>query len=90
MTTRVVTAHLPEALAKKLDGLAEQLDRPRSWVVKEALEAYLDLAEERRRKTIAALRQVDAGEVVEHAEVESWAADLDKTRKRKLRAKRAG
>jgi predicted transcriptional regulator len=90
MTTRVVTAHLPEALAKKLDGLAEQLDRPRGWVVKEAVEAYLDLAEERRRETIAALREVDAGEVVEHAQVESWAADLDKTRKRKSRAKRAG
>jgi predicted transcriptional regulator len=90
MATRVVTAHLPAELAKKLDGLAEQLDRPRGWVVKEAVEAYLDLAEERRRETIAALEEVDAGRIVEHSEVEAWAADLGKTKKRKSRAKRSG
>jgi len=90
MATRVVTAHLPTELAKKLDGLAEQLDRPRGWVVKEAVEAYLDLAEERRRETIAALEEVDAGRVVEHAEVEAWAAHSGKTKKRKSRAKRSG
>ncbi len=81
---------MPEDLAKKLDGLAEQLNRPRGWVVKEAVETYLALAEERRRETIAALEEVDAGRVVEHAEVEAWAARLGTTRKRKARAKRAG
>lgn len=88
MTTRVVTAHLPEELAKKLDGLAEELDRPRGWLVKEALEAYVDLAEERRQETIAALKEVDAGEVVEHGEVDTWAAELGKARKRRTRARR--
>jgi predicted transcriptional regulator len=90
MTTRVVTAHLPEALAKKLDGLAEQLDRPRGWLVKEALQAYVDLAEERRQETIAALKEVDAGQVVEHGEVEAWAAALVKARKRTSRVRRSG
>ncbi len=90
MTTRVVTAHLPEKLAKKLDGLAEQMDRPRGWLVKEALEAYVDLAEERRRETIEALKEIDAGQVVEHGEVEAWAAGLGKTRKRKPSAGRGG
>jgi predicted transcriptional regulator len=81
---------VPEDQAKKLDGLAEQLDRPRGWVVKEAVETYLALAEERRRETIAALEEVDAGRLVEHSEVEAWAAELGMTRKRKARAKRAG
>ena len=49
MATRVVTAHLPAELAEKLDGLADRLDRPRGWLVKEAVEAYIGLAEERRR-----------------------------------------
>ena len=81
---------MPEDQAKKLDGLAEQLNRPRGWVVKEAVETYLALAEERRRETIAALEEVDAGRIVEHSEVEAWAADLGKTKKRKSRAKRSG
>lgn len=95
MATRVVTAHLPKNLATKLDGLAEQLDRPRGWLVKEAVEAYVDLAEERRRETLAALREVDEGRVVDHDDVEQWAAGLRYAkrvgaRKKKSRMKRAG
>ena len=87
MATRVVTAHLPAELAKKLDGLAGHLDRPRGWLVKEAIEAYVGLAEDRRRETLEALREVAAGQVVEHDEVEAWASAL-KTRSRGR--KRAG
>jgi predicted transcriptional regulator len=76
MTTRVVTAHLPKELAEKLDGLADQLDRPRGWLVKEAVEAYVGLAEERRRETLAVLEEVDSGRIVGHAGVESWVAGL--------------
>ena len=90
MSTRVVTAHLPTELAEKLDGLAESLDRPRGWLVKEAVEAYVGLAEERRRETLAALEDVDAGRVVEHDEVEVWAQGLGGARKSRSRVKRAG
>jgi predicted transcriptional regulator len=100
MSTRVVTAHLPVDLARKLDGLADQLDRPRGWLVKEAVEAYVGLAEQRRSETVAALKEVDGGQLVDHADVEVWAAGLGRTRKArsrkarsskaKPRAKRAG
>ena len=90
MDTRVVTAHLPKDLAEKLDGLAETMDRPRGWLVKEAVEAYVGLAEERRRETIAALEEVDAGQVVEHDEVETWADGLGRATKSKSRVKRNG
>ena len=94
MTTRVVTAHLPKELAEKLDGLADQLDRPRGWLVKEAVEAYVGLAEERdaaakQDDPAAALEEVDSGRVVEHAEVEAWAAGLGRAKKPKARSKRA-
>jgi predicted transcriptional regulator len=89
MSTRVVTAHLPKELAEKLDGLAGQLDRPRGWLVKEAVEAYVGLAEERRRETLAALEEVDSGRVLDHAEVETWVASLDRPRKQKTRKARA-
>ncbi len=81
MGTRVVTAHLPKELAEKLDGLAGLLDRPRGWLVKEAVEAYVGLTEERQRETLAALREVDAGRVVEHSEIDAWAAGLGRAKK---------
>ena len=81
MATRVVTAHVPVELAKRLDGLAERLDRPRGWLVREAIEAYVDLEGERRRETLAALREVTAGQVVEHDAVEAWAAGLKTARR---------
>jgi predicted transcriptional regulator len=90
MDTRVVTAHLPRELAEKLDGLAKTLDRPRGWLVKEAVEAYVGLAEQRRRETIAALEEVDAGQLVEHAEVEAWAEGLGGARGSGARAERSG
>ena len=90
MTKRVVTAHVPADLAKRLDGLADRLDRPRGWVVKEALEAYVGLAEERHRETLAALRDVDSGRLVEHDEVESWLTGLGGARRGKGRTKATG
>jgi predicted transcriptional regulator len=90
VSKRVVTAHVPADLAKRLDGLADRLDRPRGWVVKEALEAYVGLAEERHRETLAALRDVDSGRLVEHAEIESWLAGLGGTRRGKRRTKATG
>ncbi len=86
MATRVVTAHIPAELARKLDGLAGRLDRPRGWLVKEAVEAYVSLAEERDRETRAALDEVRAGQLVEHAAVEAWAAGLATPRRRRKRA----
>jgi predicted transcriptional regulator len=84
MSNRVVTAHIPDQLARKLDSLAERLERPRGWIVKEAIEGYLALDEERHRQTLAALAEVNAGATIDHAEVRAWAKGLTGSR-RKLR-----
>jgi len=84
METRVVTSHLPAELAEKLDGLAARLDRPKGWVVKEAIASYVALEEKRRHLTLEALADVKAGRAHEHAEVEAWAGSLGRP-KRKLR-----
>jgi predicted transcriptional regulator len=78
MDTRVVTAHLPEDLADKLDGLAQRLDRPKGWIVKEAIASYVALEEKRHRLTLEALADVEAGRTVDHAEVEAWVESLGK------------
>lgn len=85
MDTRVVTAHLPTDLADKLDGLAERLDRPRGWIVKEALASYVALEEKRHRLTMEALADADAGRTLEHAEVEAWARGLGRSDRSKRR-----
>lgn len=77
MDTRVLTAHVPLPLAEKVDQLAARLERSRGWVVKQALTAWVDQEEERRRLTMEALEDVDAGQVVDHDVVAAWAAQLD-------------
>ena len=74
--TRVLTAHVPSALAEKVDAMAARLDRSRGWVMKQALAAWVDLEEERHRMTLEALADVDAGRVIDHRDVQAWADSL--------------
>jgi predicted transcriptional regulator len=83
MAERVVTAHIPEALAKEVDRLAGRLDRPRGWIVKEALARYVELEQKRHVLTKEALDDVDAGQLIEHAEIEAWAATLTSRKRRR-------
>ena len=79
METRVVTAHIPIELAEKVDQLAARLERPRGWIVKQALTAWVDLEAKRYQLTLEGLADVDAGRLVEHGEVEGWANSLDRS-----------
>ena len=37
-----ITVRLPDDIAESLEALAKALDRPRSYLVKKAMEVYLD------------------------------------------------
>ena len=37
-----VSVRLPEALAEQLDDIAEETERPRSFIIQKALEAYIE------------------------------------------------
>jgi len=39
---RVITAHVPIDLARRVDELAERLQRSRGWIVKQALAAWVE------------------------------------------------
>ena len=84
MSHRVVTAHVPSALAKEVDALAARLDRPRGWVMKAALEQYIALERTRHEMTLEALVEVDAGQTEPHEDVRRWAQGLT-SRRRKAR-----
>ncbi|MCG5487530.1 MAG: ribbon-helix-helix protein, CopG family [Sinorhizobium meliloti] len=77
METKVLTAHVPLPLAEKVDQIAARLERSRGWIVKQALTAWVDQEEERRRFTLEALADVDAGRVIDHQAVQAWADSLD-------------
>ena len=76
METKVLTAHLPLPLARKVDALAARLGRSRGWVMKQALSAWVEQEEERHRLTLQALAEVKVGDVIDHQAVQVWAASL--------------
>jgi predicted transcriptional regulator len=76
MQTRVVTAHIPIELADKVDALAEKLERPRGWIMKKALAAWIDEQELRDRLTREALDEARRGVGIAHEDVVAWADSL--------------
>lgn len=78
--TRVMTAHVPSALADKVDAIAAQSERSRGWIVKQALAAWVDQEEDRHRMTLEALADVTAGQVIDHRSVQAWADSLSTDR----------
>lgn len=77
METRVISAHVPSVMAQQLDEAAARMDPSKGWIVKQALSTWLDLEERRYRLTMEGLADVDAGRVVEHGAMETWAKNLD-------------
>lgn len=77
MKTKVLTAHVPLALAEKVDALAARLERSKAWIIKQALSAWIGQEEERRRLTLEAMEDVVAGHVIDHQAVQAWANSLD-------------
>ena len=75
--TRVLTAHVPLLLAEKIDAAAERLERPKGWIIKQALMAWLDQEEDRKQLTLEAIEEVDQGNVVDQEAVMAWAESLN-------------
>ena len=75
--TKVFTAHMPLALADRIDQMAEQLEHTRAWVIKQALANWIAEEEARDRLTQDAMLSVEEGKVVPHGRVLAWADSLD-------------
>lgn len=58
MNTKVISAHVPEELADKVDQIAARLDRSRGWVIKQVLADWLGQEEKRRRMTLETLAEL--------------------------------
>ncbi len=77
MQTRTVTAHIPVELAEQVDKYAEQLERPRGWIIKQALLNWVGLEERRHQMTLEALKEADDGKFVEQDEIDTWIDNLE-------------
>ena len=59
-----------------LDALASVYDRDRSYLLNEAVDNYLDLQQYHIELIEEGVRQADAGELVDHSDVEKIVAKL--------------
>lgn len=73
---KTISAQIPAELAAAVESLAIELDRSKSWVIKEALTAMIEERERRHQMVQKGLADVDAGKVVSHADVLDFANEL--------------
>jgi predicted transcriptional regulator len=67
----VFTVRVSSELQDRLDVIAEAIDRPRSWVVNRALEAFVESETWQIEEIKRGLTEADAGEFATDAEVEA-------------------
>lgn len=70
-----LTAHVTDDFVEEIDSIANDLERPRAWVIKDALREYVGrhrLEAQRWRETEEAIAAAERGEVVPAEEVFAW------------------
>ena len=67
-----ITARVDEATAIKLDQLADQLDRSRSWLIAKAVQEYVERETELLEMIRAGEADFTAGRVHTQEEMEIW------------------
>ncbi|ELV4931217.1 ribbon-helix-helix protein, CopG family [Salmonella enterica] len=76
---QTISAQIPVELAAAVENLAIELDRSKSWIIKEALTSMLAERERRHQSIQAGFVDVDAGRVVSHSDMVDFANRLKET-----------
>ncbi|KHN90165.1 transcriptional regulator [Pectobacterium actinidiae] len=66
---QTISAQIPAELAAAVESLAIELDRSKSWVIKEALTAMIEAREQRHQTIQKGLADVEEGRVVRHSDM---------------------
>ncbi|GAB4278119.1 MAG: hypothetical protein Kow0092_33910 [Deferrisomatales bacterium] len=69
---KATSVRLDDAVLERLDRLAREMSRPRSWVISQAIERYLDYEEWFLEAVQEGVRAADAGRRIPHAAVRRW------------------
>lgn len=80
--TTSLSFRVSEETAQRLDALAEATDRPRSWLLEQALDSYLEVQAWQVERIRQGLADLEAGRTVPHEEVAAWLKSWGGTRKR--------
>ncbi len=75
---QTISAQIPVELALAVENLAVELDRSKSWIIKEALLSMLAERERRHQSVLEGLADVDAGRVMSHSDMVDFAERLKK------------
>jgi len=73
MDKKTISFRLDSEKVNALDDLAEALDRDRSYLLNEAVAAYLDLQQWHILQIKASIQEAEAGKLIEHDEVKKLA-----------------
>ena len=74
MEKQTVSFRLASDKVSALDELANSLDRDRTYLLAEAVQAYLDTQQWHLEQIRAGIAEADAGKVIEHRRVKSMAS----------------
>ena len=69
MESKTISFRLPDEKREALDLIAAALDRDRSYVLNEAIDAYLDVHQWQIEHIKAGIRQADAGKFATRNEI---------------------
>ena len=81
MAAKATSVRIDEKKLRRLDRLAQAMDRPRSWVVGQAIDSYLDHDDWFTQEVKRGIAEADRGKLIPHGDV---MRDI-KARRRKAR-----
>ena len=78
MTLKVTSVRLDDETLKRVGSIAEAMDRPRAWLMGEAIKQYVAREEWAIYEIEKAVKAADDGQLVEHFDVKGkWEAKKD-------------
>lgn len=72
-----VSVRLQPALNEQVGALAAALDRPKSWIIEQAVKEYVELQAWQLAAIDEGIKAADAGRVVSHEDVAAWVRSWD-------------
>jgi predicted transcriptional regulator len=74
MEKQTISFRLESEKVAALDALADSMDRDRTYLLSEAIQAYLETQQWHLEQIKAGIAEADAGQLVDHASVKSMAS----------------
>lgn len=67
-----ISLRVSEAKAREIEALAKATDRSKSWLLEQALDAYLETQSWQIARIERGLAEIERGEAVAHEDVTEW------------------